>query len=639
MYDDFEEENKNIKKNIDENAEKEEELESFEEEPELSEEEMLKQEIDEETKKMEEHDKKKKEFTFKADWTSILVKFGIFVLVIFALIFVYRQISTLFNRDTFSNNIVKIKDAAFNYYKFPNNRNIANDETLTMTLDEMKDLGIINNLKVNGDSCSGRYSFVDLTKKDNNENYDLHVYLSCGGKSEEKNFDISYNEEKHEEESKQLLYEQTRTVKDKAHYECPEGYTNLGPYCYGDKIVETINASPVYRVVPSSDTRANYKAQGYSYQYADPIVSKDESKLSCSTGYNLINGKCVKEYDASKNTSKEYSCDENSVLTGTYCMYETSVDITNSQAYCATGALALDGKCHLKKNYNISCVTGYKDSSMNSCYTKYNATKILSDWLFSTKTYNKGKNTALVMYEETSDSNGRTIYNKYIKKYIYECDNDDELVGTICRHYDEDYIKKSCSDGYHLSSDGKECYKVTNPKYKTVKTTYTCPSGYTRSGYGDNIKCVKYVKANIKEINKYSCSNGYTLTSNNKCVKEMEPTITDNDIYTCPEGYTKTSSGSSTRCYKKTTTDAYYYCSNQEATLVGDRCVIEAKTYFVKYNCPSGYSINGSICVRNKGRETMDATYVNGGERTETIWSSTQNLVGWTYTGNTKYAD
>ena len=114
MYDDFEEENKNIKKNIEENAEKEEELESVEEEPELSEEEKLKQEIDEETKKMEEHDKNKKEYTFKADWTSILVKFGIFVLVIFALIFVYRQISTLFNRDTFSNNIVKIKDAAFN---------------------------------------------------------------------------------------------------------------------------------------------------------------------------------------------------------------------------------------------------------------------------------------------------------------------------------------------------------------------------------------------------------------------------------------------------------------------------------------------------------------------------------------------
>ena len=87
---------------------------------------------------------------------------------------------------------------------------------------------------------------------------------------------------------------------------------------------------------------------------------------------------------------------------------------------------------------------------------------------------------------------------------------------------------------------------------KDVKTTYSCPSGYTLNG--TKTKCVKKVTDVKKAVvsTKYTCTeNGYTLNGT-KCVKK----VTDvknavvNTKYTCTEnGYTP----SGTKCVKKVT--------------------------------------------------------------------------------------
>ena len=87
---------------------------------------------------------------------------------------------------------------------------------------------------------------------------------------------------------------------------------------------------------------------------------------------------------------------------------------------------------------------------------------------------------------------------------------------------------------------------------KDVKTTYSCPSGYTLNG--TKTKCVKKVTdvKNAVVSTKYTCTeNGYT-PSGTKCVKK----VTDvknavvNTKYTCTEnGYTP----SGTKCVKKVT--------------------------------------------------------------------------------------
>ncbi len=643
--------NKNTKKNQEESPvlkmeeEKEPEEKVIEEEQTLSKEEPIKEDtIDVKEETENKNKKNQKVIGFKTDWVSILVKLGLFLLVAFFIIFIVTKIRQGFGGNSFTKNLEKMKEVAYIYYKVDTHRPLSSNEEVTMTLKDMEDANLIKELKDSKNNvCSKEYSYVSLTKK-TEENYDLNVYLSCGGESQSGVYEVTYKDGNPESENPTTttLYELKRNVTTNSKYSCPEGYLNAGKYCVQLNQTDIKAGVPIYRIIPERDTVATFKRSDTEYVYADPILISNPNNYKCPSGYTLINNKCVYYTNAKVKNNTSYSCPNGGTLTGTKCMFTTYTNYNDEQAYCKQGRLVNNDECYVTKEYSVRCINGKKDSSRNSCYTTYTASKELSDWLFDGKvTYSSSKNvkdTDTVMYEYDYDlENGKVVYKRYIRKYIKVCDEDDVLSGNICKHYDTSYLEKYCTGNYDLNSDQTECYTYMDASYKHTNGTYTCPQGYTKKGSGANSTCYKYENAVKTTTPTYSCSSGYDLTKDNQCVKTINATPVTEENYECPSGYTKKGSGKNTICYKKTSTESYYYCSNVSATLKGNRCYIPSKTEFLGYRCPNGYENSGSQCVDVNHTNTIYATETDGTNTTEeTIWSRSKEVDGWTWTGNTK---
>lgn len=581
-----------------------------------------------------------KVMSFKADWTGIFIKFAIFLLIAFFIIFAVTKIKNL-TGSSFAKNLNKMKEAATKYFDEENNRPSSLDEEISLSLEDMINSNMIYELKDKGSVCSKEYSYASLTKKEN-EKYNLEIYLTCGGKSEKVNYDLNYNEEAKDETEKTTLYELQRTVK-KDKYTCPEGYLVAGKYCVGEKTTETIAATVKYNVTPERNTPAIHKSSTYSYEKIYPEVTTTLNSYTCPEGYIKNGDKCEKYLEAQVKNVKSYTCPSGSVLSGSLCVYTATPTKSDNSVYCKTGTLVNGNSCYVAKNAYVKCSTGSYDRNNNTCYTKYVATKSLSDWLFDSQVTYKAsvtlKNTTTTKYEKVgTDNNGYNIYKKYIKKYVANCNDGDELVGNSCRHYDSSLEQKSCATGYTLNKDKTECYKLTKAINKSTATKYTCPNGYKKKTIDGEVSCTRYVASTKQTIKKYTCTKGYELTSDNECVKTTEATKVDEEIsYSCPEGYTKKGSGDKTRCYKKVSTADYYYCANKSATLSGTRCIIPAKTRSIKYTCPSGYKLSGTTCYKETRKESILAEVNDPNvEQTETIWSKEKDVEGWTFTGNTK---
>ena len=534
-----------------------------------------------------------------------------------------------------------MKEAATKYFDEENNRPSSLDEEISLSLEDMINSNMISELKDKGSVCSKEYSYASLTKKEN-EKYNLEIYLTCGGKSEKVNYDLNYNEEAKDETEKTTLYELQRTVK-KDKYTCPEGYLVAGKYCVGEKTTETIAATVKYNVTPERNTPAIHKSSTYSYEKIYPEVTTTLNSYTCPEGYIKNGDKCEKYLEAQVKNVKSYTCPSGSILSGSLCVYTATPTKSDNSVYCKTGTLVNGNSCYVAKNAYVKCSTGSYDRNNNTCYTAYVATKSLSDWLFDSQVTYKAsvtlKNTTTTKYEKVgTDNNGYNIYKKYIKKYVANCNDGDELVGNSCRHYDSSLEQKSCATGYTLNKDKTECYKLTKAINKSTATKYTCPNGYKKKTIDGEVSCTRYVASTKQTIKKYTCTKGYELTSDNECVKTTEATKVDEEIsYSCPEGYTKKGSGDKTRCYKKVSTADYYYCANKSATLSGTRCIIPAKTRSIKYTCPSGYKLSGTTCYKETRKESILAEVNDPNiEQTETIWSKEKDVEGWTFTGNTK---
>ncbi len=579
-----------------------------------------------------------KVMSFKADWVGILIKFGIFLLIAFFIIFVVTKIKT-FKGDSLTKNVEKMKTAAINYFDDEERRPYDVNEEVTLTLDDMINSNLITELKDGKKVCSKEYSNVSLVKKNNDNDYELNIFLSCGGKSKRATYPLSYNEENKE---KTILYEQTRTVTNE-RYTCPEGYLVAGKYCIKEKTTETVKATAKYRVTPEINTRAIHKTGSVSYEKIMPIVATTLNSYTCPDGYALENNKCKKTIAASASKNKSYSCSNGGVPDGSLCIFTTIPNTNNSNRYCIHGDLINGDTCYIKKDVLIKCKTGKYDKNAHACYTTYVPKKELSDWLFDSQvTYSSNitpKDTNTIKYEKITTNGDKIVYKKYVKKYEYLCDYGDDISGNTCKHYNEILEEKSCPTGYKFNNDLTECYKtVAASKRNKNVTSITCPRGYKKKKIDGDVTCYRYEKATQTSTPTYSCPDNYDITENNECVKTMEATKVQEQIsYSCPDGYTKRGSGDKTRCYKKVTGNDYYYCVNQKATLSGDRCIIPSKTTFVRYTCPSGYRLSGQTCYKEvKGENILATENDPNTKKTETIWSKEKELDGWTFTGNTK---
>lgn len=630
---------KNEEESNDEVYEEDEVEEVLEQEEEVSEEDLFEENEEEVDEIVLNHDgDSKRILSFKPDWISILIKFGIFLVLAFVVIFVVTKLRN--QGDPFSDNLERMKEVSYIYYKASKNRPTTLNEEVSMTLGDMEKGSLIEELKVKKDVCSKEYSYVSLVKLAETK-YKLKVYLSCGGKGQEATYDVSYEEEKtNEEMEKVLLYELKREVS--SEYTCPSDYVLSGRYCVKSNTTEVISATPRYRIIPERNTRASYKSGDTVYEYVEPFVTITPESLSCPSGYELSGDKkCVQVKDAYYKSSTSYTCPNGGTPTGSKCLFTVLPNVTNYRSYCERG-VSMNGSCYVTRKYSVSCIHGKYDSSRKSCYTTYNASRVLTDWLFDGKvTYSSSKvlhDTETVSYrvDEVLD-NGKTRYSKYIKKYQNVCDGGDVLSGSTCKHYDSSYEQRICDAGYSLSSDQSECYKYEDMVTEKISETYTCPDGYSSRGSGSSKTCYRYENAVSNKVDTPYCSLGYDLTSDNKCVKQTDPkVIEEKQIYTCPDGYTKRGSGSSTSCYKKTSQNSYYYCSNTNATLNGTRCVVPSSTTFLGYSCPIGYEKNGNQCIKESQDKILATKSSSTSTSEEVIWSKTKELDGWVWTGNSK---
>ena len=124
---------------------------------------------------------------------------------------------------------------------------------------------------------------------------------------------------------------------------------------------------------------------------------------------------------------------------------------------------------------------------------------------------------------------------------------------------------------------------------KDVKTTYSCPSGYTLNGTKCSKKTTNTKNATASTKTTYSCPSGYTLNGT-KCSKKTtatkNATANKKTTYSCPSGYTL----NGTKC-NKVTTSSINATANKTTT----------------YSCSSGYTLNGTKCSK-KTTDTKNAT-------------------------------
>lgn len=432
----------------------------------------------------------------------------------------------------------------------------------------------------------------------------------------------------------------TSTIKPyiKTSYSCPSGYTKdhdgIRYICVkgssnviDPKVTYTYSCPSGYTKEGTGENTKCVKVSGTK------TPAKYTTEYSCPSGYTKNGTKCTKTttISATPNSTTTYSCPSDYNLYGSTCTKTTPVykDAKLETSYnCTTGTLS-GNNCivnGISSNYYY-CPQGTPVGNM--CRIGSNNRYYTSTTTYKGPTYNGC--TYSGSYTESCGGNCTRTYYKY---YCVDSYSDVPMsVGTSykCPSGYSPYTSNSskcyrsavsqkyvCTEG---DLDGNKCvtYKVES-KSATPNTTYSCPTGYNKSGTGKNTKCTKPVTRTIDatKTKKYYCSNNQTL-SNGYCYSQ----VTD---------------------YKTPTKKPSYYCDNGY-TLSNNKCVknntekINA-TKNTEYFCKSGYKPIGeganTKCTIGSSH-TIDATLSNQNiTKYRYKWSTETSIPGWERTGKTR---
>ena len=202
--------------------------------------------------------------------------------------------------------------------------------------------------------------------------------------------------------------------------------------------------------------------------------------------------------------------------------YTLSADKKNcSKATSTTDVIAATSKT------TYSCSTGYTLSSDNKTCTKTDKVASTAKTTYScakgtlsgTKCVVTETKSAIPHVKVSFSCTNGVCQSESVTDYYYCSDSSYVVSGKTCKKTTKTNATSkttySCSTGYTLSSDKKSCTKV-DTKSSTAKTTYSCPTGYTLN---DN-KCSKTTVGTAQVAStgntKYACATG-TLNSQNKC--------------------------------------------------------------------------------------------------------------------------
>ncbi len=460
---------------------------------------------------------------------NILGKIIFVIIFVLLMIWLYKKVPNMtpFYNNVFRENISYMQNAAENHFTNERLPKVVGEE-VKLTLQEMINQNlIIPFVDEDGNSCNINESYVSVTK--NTSDYTLKINLVCDNEEDyiietlgcydkcEGNCTQEKIEKITEYQFKKASKKTTTSCK------CEKDFVRKDGACYKSVISSKIPATKIFE----SDSYLIYDAtvvEGKSTTtYADYIVTPGAKNLKCADpSYSLDSStkKCTKIVDAKYREGSTYTTEEAAIQKG-----------------CTT----------IK-------TTGTKSGSEYS----------------------------------------------YIKsQFEYTCSNHINCPNQVLYNY-YSYCPYTCSEG-------------TLTQQKTCIVEHTTPGSWY-------------------------CSKGDPI-ANNKCLlSENALEEEGTKSYSCPSGYLKSGETTNTICSKTIKEPNTYVCEKEGDLLVGTKCNRFIKGQF-KYNeCPKdqGYTLDGEYCYKTTDeKKALSCTKI-----TKKVysykWAKTKTLVGWTFTGKTK---
>ena len=441
--------------------------------------------------------------------------------------------------ETFKSNLANMQEVAKEH--FADNPPSEIGGSKIVTLEEMYDLGLIDEeFKYGKTKCDTENSYILITKL-NEDQYKVKSNLVCGNKS-----DILYEKIKAstfvidkdgnvKTDNVKVLDDNYNKNDDDAQGETKGGVVTDKDGKYSDSATECMTVGCTIEKV-ETDCKGVFE-----YEHV-------RKEAYCPAGYNAQNGLCIKSItdviDATT-TSNSYTAVYSAKIRTDESVEYTNPIITTTEGekVCPTGYTANGDRCEKYVNAKEKTTT---TTSCPSGWTKKNG-----------KCYKAAK-TSYTSWGNPINHYTTTVRESEIVRELYK----KVLINTQVRN-------------------GVTWY--TYAEYKRSKT-YSCSGiGGTLSG----TQCVRNVITNTNTT--YSCTEGKLVGK--KCLLTKDYIITDGTThYSCPEGFTATGEGKNLKCYRTVTGDGIYYCENANARLIGDKCYIDY-TGDETTSCAWGYTL------------------------------------------------
>lgn len=522
---------------------------------------------------------------------DIVVKLIFAALFIFILVWLFQKnVPNMapFYSNVFRENIKYMQEGGESYFtddKLPKEIGQSNKISLADMFDKKLVLPFVDE---DGNSCNQYDSYVSVTKTDNG--YELKTNLVC---NKESNYTIKilgcHNYCKDALCSKTCSVEQITEYKYKklsnvTTYKCPSGYKKDGKYCVKSNLID----------------------------------SKAATKTNTTTKVDVIDAKKV--YD--NGTKKQVDV----IKTKNYASYE--------RVYIDPIKVVSVGTTTRTKVY-VNPIKSTTSGSTSTTKEAYSCQK--------TKTVRES-------YNCTKYKTDKQCTTKY-KKEAYSCNCSTKYVGgvykTSCNTCYKSVPYQSCSDVNKAYTD--TCYRDVTKTYtdtcyrnKTTttpgSTTYSCPSYAEGSeGSGSNLKCYYYQETSTAGSVSYKCpskADGSTGSGSNLKCYYLEK-VSNGYSYKCPsKANYSTGSGSKLKCYIVKNGSYHYECTEKGYKLDGKYCKKTITETSTTKKCDSGYKLEGNKC--NKYSTTKINATKTTSKKTIYKWSKSENLSGWTKTGETR---
>ena len=300
----------------------------------------------------------------------------------------------------------------------------------------------------------------------------------------------------------------------------------------------------------NNEKEVEVKSKTADVQYTDDgtLVAKvSDGTNKVSSTYNVV------MYIYATYHPESYTCPSGYTKTGsgssTKCSKVSTTSANKVTKYTCPSGYTKTGsgsstRCYKTKTETINATKKENKKCGSSCYLDHTG---ICQCSYSMQLYYKIE----CSNPEASKQAWRNYRNSYVNQgYNCECN----VLAMTSQGYSGSGVEcykgaNECVHSYDHYDAGNHCSRfwTENP---SISITYTCPSGYTKTGSGSSTKCKKEEKEYV------SANKSYT--------------------YTCPSGTTSSGSGSSMTCKKTITTSPTYHASY--------------------YTCPSGYTLSGNLC-------------------------------------------